>query len=371
MAVVRIVNFGGLLPAVGERALPANAATAAANLHPGVDEFRPTLADEAVGTTLPLLNPRTIYRMERTALGALQTDITQGWLTYAIPTAHARWPLNDDKTERTTVSPLDGSYAPRVIDATGEDRLLGVPQPAAPTVTLNEGTYFTEDDRENAIDTLRASILSAIKVQLARAKVGATYTADATEGYLETGAETGADPSPQRYRVYAFDAREGAMTDPYVTGLTVGDVKWVQATRKGTWLQADGTPAWMGAAGTWHYAISYHAYGIGYKLSAEATLATALDAIQYVETDQATDIAAAVADLFDPATKAAQGVIVPLKEAVAKLEAALNTKAPGAPTEAEATAEQATMLETAAKEIWNSLYRNSHSTEIPQVTTGA
>lgn len=366
MAVLKISDFGGLIPAADERALPPNAATEAVNLHPGTREFRPTLESKVIGA-LSYENPRTIYRMERDSAGDLITDAAQGWQSYPIPTAHARWPVNDDKTERTTVSPLDGSYAPRVIDATGEDRLLGVPQPDAPTVTLNEGNYFTEEDRENAIKTLRAAILKAIKAQLERAKVGATYTGDASEGYLETGAETGSNVSPQRYRVYAFDTKEGAMTDAYVTGVDVDDVKWVQATRKGTWLQADGTPAWMGAAGAWHYAISYHAYGIGYKLTGEATLATALDAIQYVETDQAEDIAQVVADLFDPAAKQAQAVIVPLKEAVAKLEAALNTRAPGLQTAAEASTAQAELLETAAKGMWNLLYRNAVP---PELSTG-
>lgn len=359
MAVLKFRTFGGLLPAASERALPPENAGEADNLHAGTMEFRPVNAALEYPGVFSYENPRTIYRMERTAAGELNTDLSVGWLSYPIETSHARWPNNTDVTERTTVTAVDGSYAPRVIDATGEDRLLGVPQPAAPTVTLNEGNYFTEAEREDAIAALKASILATIRQQLSRAKVGAAYTSDTAEGYLETGPETGAQPSPQRYRVYAFDAREGAMTDAYVTGVDVADVKWVQATRKGTWLQADGTPAWMGAAGAWHLAISYHAYGIAYKLSAESTLATALDAIEYVDTDQAEEIAETVADLFDPQAKEAQGVIVPLKEAVSKLEAAMNTKAPGAQTAAEVSVTQAALLETAAKETWNALYRNA------------
>lgn len=359
MAVLRIINFGGLIPSMDERALPPNAATAANNLLAlAPAEFRPSLAALAYSSTFDLANPRTIYRMERTAVGALNTSPSTGWRSYTIPTAHARWPVNDDATERTTVSPLDGSYAPRVIDATGEDRLLGVPQPDAPVVTLNEGDYYTKEDRESDVKKLRARILRAIRTALVRAKVGAAYTADAIDGFLESGAETGTEPSTLRARVYRYSGKEGTLTDAY-TGAAENDVKWVQATRKGVWIQADGTPSWMGSAGTWHYAINYHAYGIGYKLPDEEALATALDLIQYIEADQAEDIAEVVAEMFSPTAPGAVAVIKPLKEAVQLLEDTLDQRPPGAKTDTEITAETDAMIEATAKQIWNAIRANA------------
>jgi hypothetical protein len=358
MALLRVINFGGLMPSADQRALPPNAATVATNLHPNSNEFRPTLAAVVRSAVFDLANPRTIYRMGRTAAGALNTDPATGWKSYLIETAHAKWANAADLTERTTVSPLNGSYPPRVIDATGTDRLLGVPAPAKPTVTINLGTYYTEKERESDLKTLRALILKAINAYLYRAKVGATYTADAIQGYLENGAEMSSQPSPQRARVYRYDAEEGTLTDAY-TAAAEADVKWVQATRKGVWIVADGTPAWMGSAGQSHYAINYHAYGIGYKLNTEAALVTALDLIQYIDADQAADIAEVVADLFDPAAKPAQAVIVPLKEAVEKLEDTLNKRPPGARTDTEITAERVALLEATAKQIWNAIRANA------------
>lgn len=370
MAVLRIVNFGGIIPAVAPRALPPNAATSAVNLHAGSQEFRPVLADVTQSSVFDVRNPRTIYRMARDGNGDLNTNPAVGWRAYEDLTYLARWPSNDNDTERTTVSSSDGSFQPRVIDATGEDRVLGVPQPEKPTFSITLGDYFTETDRDSAIETLKAQVLAAVKAALQRAKIGATYTADAIEGYLESGPVLDAAPSTLRARVYAFDAENGVMTDAYVTGVAMADVVWVQSTRKGVWIQADGTPAWMGAAGAWQYAINYAAYGIGYQLVTEASLTTALDALQYIETDQATNIAEVVADLFDPTAAPAQAVIKALQESVQTLEDVLNKRAPGMATEGEVSALQTLLLEVAAKEIWNLMYSNSAQAEEPGVTTG-
>lgn len=370
MAILRIINFGGLVPSANPRALPPNAANTATDMHPSVGEFRPTLDNVVHSGLLTNFNPRTIYRFERNASGALVSGSTEGWLSYADIRSLARWPGAADSTERTTVSRLDGSSPPRVIDATGTDRPLGLPAPtAAPVVTLTDGDYYTEEDRDSDVKKLRARVLHAIRAALVRAKVGAAYTADAIEGFLESGTETGTEPSPQRARVYRFDSEDGTLTDAY-TGVAEDDVRWVTGTRKGVWILADGTPAWMGAAGTVHYAINYHAYGIGYKLVTEASLLTALDAVQYIDTTQATDIAGEVADLFDPLALPAQAVIKPLKEAVAKLEDAINKRAPGMTTEAESSALQDLLLQNAAREIWNLILSSAEAAEDPGVTTG-
>ncbi len=267
MAVIHITNFGGIIPALLDRSLPAHVANQAENLMARTPEFRPLADFTALPAVLDVYNPVTVHRLQRTETGALNTDVTDPdtWLAYSAHTLHAKWPVNDDETDRTTVSSAAGSYAPLVIDATGESRLLGVPPPEQPTLTVLRGDYFTEEDRDAMLEGLRAQVLEALRGNLIPMKVGADYTDDLIEGYLESGPETGAELDLHRSRVHRYSAFEGTITDAY-TGVDMADVAWVRATHLGVWIEATGTPAWMGAAGEDHYALPYFAYGRGYDL---------------------------------------------------------------------------------------------------------
>jgi hypothetical protein len=363
MAVISINTFGGILPAVQERALPPENATTAQNLNPKTADFRPLLDATSYAGVLSVSNPKTIHRLSRTAAGAFNTDLSTGWKAYSAVTQLVKWPQNDNNTERTSVTDGAGGYAPRVIDATGEDRLLGLPRPSKPTLSVNAGTYFTEADRDNAIVQARANIIAAFVSGLARAKVGATYTNNTTEGYLETGAEVSDPPVQTRQRVYAYSAFEGTITDSYIG--TAADLEWVRSTRAGEWMQATGTPAWMGTSGTWHYAVKYHAYGAGYKATS-ATISSALTDLKLpdgvtalLDADQVTELTAKAVALFDPDGSYANPVVQPLRDAVTALEAVLNGRPQGSQTSAAATTAKDDAISAAANAIYDALARQA------------
>ena len=370
MAVLRIVSFGGIMPSVNPRALPPAAASTAFNLHPNTAEFRPVLGSVTYSGAIGANNPATIYRMERDGTGELNTTPSSNWLAYAGSRSFARWPSAADKTERTTMSRMDGSSPPRVIDAVGTNRPLGVPAPVdPPTLTLNEGDYYLEAERNRDKKRLRALVMRQFKLHLDRCKIGMPYTDNLTEGYLESGPRLASGtpldgPSPLRSRVYRYTAKNGTITDSY-TDTPADEVAWVRRTRRGTWYQrTSGDPAWMGSVGQWHYKLDYHAYGIGYKLDDEADLAADLDAIEFLDTDQAEDIAAVIAELFDAGSKPAQAVLVPLKESVRKLESAINQLPPGSSTPAEIAAAQAAALDALALEIWKAIDANARTESV-------
>lgn len=268
MAIVKITNFGGLLPALSARSLPLENATTATNLLARVSEFRPILDGTTYSGVLSVSNPATIYRLARSSGGALNTAFTQGWKAYASWTNLVQGQINDNLTSRTYVTDGAGAYAPRVIDNAGADRQLGVPAPSTPTVTLNQGDYFTQEDRDESLRAAKAQILAALRGAATRYKVGATFTANATDGILEDGAITDAPPT-HRFRVHRYTGFEGTISDAY--GSTVeADVAWIRATRLGGWAQSTGTPSWMGTAGTWHYALAYPAYGVGFSFDQDA-----------------------------------------------------------------------------------------------------
>lgn len=361
MAVVKIVNFGGILPAVTHRALPPNAATVASNLLARTPEFRPLLsATEYANVLGSTYNPATIYRLERTSGGALNDDPSTGWLAYSAPTVHARWPINDNATARTTVSSATGAYAPRVVNATGADRLLGVPAPTdAPTVSVTVGAYFTAEERAALMESLKSQMVGALFTGLTRAKIGADYTNNATEGYLEDGAEEAANPVLHRWRVHRYDAVHGTITDRYTAGDNA-DVAWLRSCGFGGWAEvgASGWPAWMGATGTIHYALDYPAYGAGWKFDA-ATAQAALEALDHVDSTQASAIASFYEDWFDPRGTQLSSVVNALRNAVADFEAYIDSRPTNAYDETTTDAKVDDLVEAAANQIYDALARNA------------
>ena len=173
MTALKITQFGGVVPRVSPRALPDGAAQRYENLLATSTELRPLAGDKTVAAAAP--GARTLYRLGRDADGALRGGDTDGWLTDVADKSYVKGQLNDDATERTVVSWNDGSAAPRVIDAKGADRLLGVPAPASVGVTANITDEFTRDEALAWVDEeLVPAIAEALRTALAEARVEGT-----------------------------------------------------------------------------------------------------------------------------------------------------------------------------------------------------
>ena len=145
----------GEAPRVDARDLAPGAAQVCSNLQATDAKFRPVKAPLQVATATDFVStvtsPKSLFRRYRGANGQPRTDNSTGWYASALDLNFVRWPSADDATERTAVSYNDGSAAPRASDITNEanpwpSRLLGVPKPAAPAVTLNAVAQFTVAD---------------------------------------------------------------------------------------------------------------------------------------------------------------------------------------------------------------------------------
>ena len=173
MTTLRLESFGGLVPRVSPRALPAGAAQQYENLLATSSELRPLQGDQTVAPATP--GALTLYRLSRNADGTLRTSDSAGWITDVEDKSYVKGQLNDDATERTVVSWNDGSAAPRVIDAKGADRLLGVPAPASVGVTANITDEFTRDEALAWVDEeLVPAIVEALRTSLVEARVDGT-----------------------------------------------------------------------------------------------------------------------------------------------------------------------------------------------------
>jgi hypothetical protein len=149
MAVLKVENFGGVMPSVSPRALSADAAQTNQNLFSATREFRPLAADTAVTTGLS--GAKTLYRI----------DATSAWVVSASELSYARGQINDDVTKRTYYSNNTTASELRTFDKDGNDRRLGVPAPTALTVTTTQGETLTSD---SLIEVVRAAIENSINI---------------------------------------------------------------------------------------------------------------------------------------------------------------------------------------------------------------
>lgn len=173
MTTLKITQFGGQVPRVSPRALPAGAAQRYENLLATSTELRPLPGDKTVAAGLA--GARTLYRLGRTPAGTLRTGDTDGWLSDVDDKSYVKGQLNDDATERTVVTWNDGAQPPRVIDATGADRLLGVPAPPKLTLTANVTDEFTRDEALAWVDEeLVPAIAEALRTSLVEARADGT-----------------------------------------------------------------------------------------------------------------------------------------------------------------------------------------------------
>lgn len=226
MSVIRLSRLGGLRPSSLPRALPDGDAQVAHNLHPGTLEFRPLPADTQVAT-LPVSDPQTLYRFARSAGGALNSDLSAGWQANAKALSYARGQVDDNATERVYYAPMDASVPPRVLDATGVDKPLGVPPPTtAPTATLQEVYTFTEEQKVTEKRQTHQKVLEAIDTHTAAITEGLSGALPAT-GWLR---RSSFDPSPASekalVRIFALNPQTRQVIDTY-SSMPVSESAWV------------------------------------------------------------------------------------------------------------------------------------------------
>lgn len=174
MALISFTNFGGELPRVPARNLAPPAAQVNRNLLATAVEFRPLQQDQDVGHGV--VGAATLYRMARDASGALRTDDTSGWLTSLDERSYVAGQINDDATERTVLSFNDGTQAPREIDATGADRLLGVPAPPKLALEHKAEDEFTLEEAQawvygTLVPEVQAAMLGLLSEDQATSRV--------------------------------------------------------------------------------------------------------------------------------------------------------------------------------------------------------
>jgi len=281
---IRITNFGGLYPKASPRALPDDGAQEARDLVPGIREFRPMGEDVTVVANTGIPNPKTIYRLARTAAGAFNTDMTTSWIVKAAEMSFVKAQINNDTTERTFATFDDGSAPPRVYDATDlvTGRRLGVPAPgSAPTVSVNVTDEFTTDERSERIEAAQAYVRGGCNLAAQPLWRGspsadpADYRPGLTRnGYVDRDYVPGLDPEEgQQLRVFRLastgGANTGAISDTYDSAHGADYYRWVlDPSLKGFYQTspASGWPSWAGTNQD-HWCIPFYAYGLTYVLN--------------------------------------------------------------------------------------------------------
>lgn len=274
--MMRISNFGGMVPKALARALPDDAAQTSLNLHPGTREFRPLAADTTVIAASGVTNPLSIWRLQRNADGSLNTVFTSSsnWKITAREASYAKFPINDDKTDRHVYTYNDGAEPPRVLDATGDDRLLGVPAPVvAPTLTVNVVDEYTTDDRNADLEAARTQVLDIIRSFAVPVWRGADHPGTTTTGYLDRFTSYGFNPEDlsQQVRFYRLTGAGGTISDAYAVP-DDSNFSWIFDPLLPTiaGVTNGATPTWGGTSGTYHIGLPFAAYGLTYTLDTTA-----------------------------------------------------------------------------------------------------
>lgn len=170
MALFKFDNFSGELPSVSPRSLGA-AAQLNQNLYLPTLEFRPLKADLAVAACPS--GTKTLHRLARKADGSFNSDASTGWITSTALRSYVKGQVNDERTERTYFTFDDGSARPRIVDASGADRVLGVPRPVQPVVTLTTVDELTSDE---ASQFLRGEYVQKVQEAVAASLIALTST---------------------------------------------------------------------------------------------------------------------------------------------------------------------------------------------------
>lgn len=312
---VKVTNFGGLYPRAQPRALPDDGAQTANNVLATTREFRPLDSDLTVVNSTGINDPKTIFRLQRKDDGTLNTDFTSAatWKIYAGERSFAKGQVNDDLTDRTYYTFDDGSAPPRWMDATGEDRQLGVPAPTnAPTIAVNAVAQFSTTDRATALLAARQQVVDIIRGYATPTWRGATHPGTSTTGYADQVPSNGfsIEDDSKMVRGYRLSGQGGTITNTYATVTDGNQFTWVFDPALGAFQgPAAATPSWAGGAGTWHVNIAFPAYGqtfdmdvtsIGNDIAAIA-MPGVTDGTKLFTTGQVTTIKALITDYADPA----------------------------------------------------------------------
>lgn len=307
-------TFGGMFPSTEARVLPDNAAQVATDLMAASGEFRPVKADTQVVANSGLTAPKTIFRFQYLAGGAINTDYTSmaGWKVYAADVNIAKWPVDDAGKDRHILAYNDGLTAPRYFNNAGDDYPLGVPRPvSAPTLVVNVVDEFTVEERAAEMDAIRQTYIGLIQANCAIQWVGATDPGTGTTGYIDRKTTYGfpADDLTQMVRAYRLSGTGGTISNAYASGMTGDDFTWLFDPLAPTLLwSAAATPSWAGGAATKHIGISFHAYGQGYsfnKAAAKIAFAAVLmpglsDGTKALTTPQVNALADKIEATLDP-----------------------------------------------------------------------
>jgi hypothetical protein len=378
--LLRLSRFGGLVPRALDDALPGDAAGVATNLAASTYDFRPVGADTTIVAATGITDPLTIYRHQRTAAGALNTDFTASstWRYSAIDVSIAKYPNNDDTTDRHVLTYNDGSSPPVWIDATGVSRQLGVPKPTtAPAVTLNEVDEFTSEDRASDLDAARQTVVDAIKANATPVWRGATHPGTGTTGYLDQTTANGftAANDAMMVRGYRLTAAGGAISDDY-TALPTANFSWIfDPLLPGFPATLSAAPSWAGAAA--HQCITLHAYGLTYDVDTGA-VSTAIAAIampggevgeKLLTAGQVTDFMAKLAEYTDPAGDIVKPKLDALNAKVIEVKVLLDGGAQSSVVAqraafyalADVAAAKTAAIANAAEDIWSTAWNIAHS----------
>ena len=146
MTTYKLSTFTGEAPSVSGRALGGNFARRNVNLFLPSGEFWPLANDKRHSACMS--GAQTLFRFHRDALGVVIQNPSSPIRSYLKDLSFVKGQINDEATERTYTTTNDGSERPRVIDARGNDRQLGVVRPVKPKSTMQVVDEFTTEEAQ-------------------------------------------------------------------------------------------------------------------------------------------------------------------------------------------------------------------------------
>lgn len=333
MAVIKLTQLGGLLPSASARALPDNGAQAADNLLARSAEFRPLSEDALRASSLAVTDPKTIYHPARKANGDLNLDMASGWRVDADVLSYARGQIDDNATERIYYTSTSGITPPRVRDAVGVDKLLGVPAPSvSPAVVANAVYSFTEDQKRIEKMQAQQKLVQLVETHASPSVVGLAGVLPAVGWIRRSDFDGSIAAEKSILRIFAVDPTTKAVVSTY-SSMPVEESAWIFDPALGgeysTKPPGLTLPAWAAGHTMW-WVISLKAFARAYDVN-EAALTAAVQTIdmpgtqggqKYLTAPQATLLVERIAAKFDvasPAVKALSDTLYDRQRMVATL----------------------------------------------------
>lgn len=287
MAVIKLTQLGGLYPSILPRNLPSTGAQVADNLDAATTEFRPLAADTTVFSQLGVAantaaNPKTLYRFDRTAGGALNSDDTTGWRSTADFVNVVKSQLTSDAYSRIYYTHENGASPAQVLGADGSVRQLGVPAPTIKAaVTLNEEYTFSPDAKVAELATAREQAVTAVRTAgITRALVGLGNLLPAPGWLRQSDFSTEAYAEKNLLRVFAINPSTNAVIATY-SDMPTSEAAWIFDPALGGYAATAPVgytlPAWASGHTKW-WCIVVRGFAEAFDIDAP-TLSTALQAI--------------------------------------------------------------------------------------------